>query len=167
MHATAFRNALLVGWAYSIVRHAAVEITDQHYIDRTLIDLRGALDRLPRLPLDGDSSKGESWAATGTDDHKCLEVIGNSVHCAVYSRGDKSGVSRTNAVISGEANEEGLPHANDVDDKPGESQTTPARLHRRGFKPLTFGSVDRSDPLSTHSKPRVSRRQGRLYVARG
>ena len=34
-----------------LMRHAAEGVTDEHYADVKLIDLRGALDRLPTLPL--------------------------------------------------------------------------------------------------------------------
>ncbi len=51
-----------------LMRHAAQTVTDAHYTDRTLIDLRAALDKLPRLPLDGERPGAERHVATGTDD---------------------------------------------------------------------------------------------------
>ncbi len=50
-----------------LMRHAAEGVTDEHYADTKLIDLRGALDRLPALPLDGKPER-QAQSATGTDD---------------------------------------------------------------------------------------------------
>jgi len=50
-----------------LMRHAAQGVTDEHYADAKLIDLRGALDRLPLLPLDGKPER-QAQNATGTDD---------------------------------------------------------------------------------------------------
>jgi hypothetical protein len=49
------------------MRHAAEGVTDEHYADTKLIDLRGALNRLPVLPLDG-KPEHQTQSATGTDD---------------------------------------------------------------------------------------------------
>ena len=49
-----------------LMRHAAEGITDEHYADAKLIDLRGALDRLPALPLAGGQAEAEREAANGT-----------------------------------------------------------------------------------------------------
>ncbi len=72
MHAfrTTF-NSLLAGAGVPLttrrilMRHAAEGITDEHYADTKLIDLRGALDRLPELPL-GDEPEANVQAADGT-----------------------------------------------------------------------------------------------------
>jgi len=50
-----------------LMRHAAAGVTDGHYSDTKLIDLRGALDRLPALLLDGKPER-QAQSATGTDD---------------------------------------------------------------------------------------------------
>ena len=47
------------------MRHAAEGVTDGHYADAKLIDLRGALKRLPALPLDGNLETN-AHRATGT-----------------------------------------------------------------------------------------------------
>lgn len=67
MHAfrTTF-NSLLAGAGVPLttrrilMRHAAEGITDEHYADAKLIDLRGALDRLPALPLTPEASSKSS-----------------------------------------------------------------------------------------------------------
>jgi len=50
-----------------LMRHAAEGVTDEHYADAKLIDLRGALDQLPALPLEGTPER-QAQSATGTDD---------------------------------------------------------------------------------------------------
>ncbi len=55
------------------MRHAAETVTDGHYSDPKLIDLRGALDVLPALPLDGLDPR-QQWA-TGTDDALALARV--------------------------------------------------------------------------------------------
>jgi len=49
-----------------LMRHAPQGVTDEHYADTKLIDLRAALHKLPDLPLD-DGREGEDRQATGTD----------------------------------------------------------------------------------------------------
>ena len=42
-------------------------MTDEHHTAPRLIDLRGALDKLPALPLPEPSAGAERLAAMGTD----------------------------------------------------------------------------------------------------
>ncbi len=49
-----------------LMRHAAEGVPDGHYADTKLIDLRGALHRLPALPLDGQPER-QAQSATRTD----------------------------------------------------------------------------------------------------
>ena len=73
MHAfrTTF-NSLLAGAGVPLttrrilMRHAAEGIADEHYADTKLIDLRGALDRLPELALSNER-EANVQAANGTD----------------------------------------------------------------------------------------------------
>jgi len=58
-----------------LMRHAAESVTDEHYADATLIDLRGALDRLPPLPVDGTPER-QAQAATGTGDRTAGRMFG-------------------------------------------------------------------------------------------
>ena len=46
--------------------HAAEGVTDEHYVDTKLIDLRGVLDLLPAFLLDGWPER-QAQRATGTD----------------------------------------------------------------------------------------------------
>jgi len=52
------------------MRHSRIELTMGVYTDPMLLDIRGALDALPALPLTGSSGSGrEAARATDSDDH--------------------------------------------------------------------------------------------------
>ena len=52
--------------AQAAMRHGSLDMTMQHYTDPRLLDVAGAMDVLPSLPLD-EPPKRESAKATGTD----------------------------------------------------------------------------------------------------
>ncbi len=55
--------------AQAAMRHASLDMTMQVYTDPKLLDVRGALDSLPTLPLNaGQADIAESAMATGTND---------------------------------------------------------------------------------------------------
>ena len=55
--------------AQAAMRHSDIRLTMQTYTDPKLLDVRGALDSLPGLPLSsGQTTTSESARATGTDD---------------------------------------------------------------------------------------------------
>lgn len=125
-----------------LMRHAAQGITDGHYTDKTLIDLQGALDQLPLLPLDGPAGR-ELQRATGTCDAHPVEVKRDSLVpglvpntgncCTLGAHADQSGsagLHAENAVSDGVDTSSGmLSHR--------------GKLHRPGLEPGTFGSVGR------------------------
>jgi integrase len=53
--------------AQAAMRHSDIKLTMGVYTDPKLLDVRGALDALPMLPLDGDQTESEAAQATGTD----------------------------------------------------------------------------------------------------
>src|SRR5262249_14680041 len=53
--------------AQAAMRHSKIDLTMTVYTDPKLLDVRGALDTLPALPLEGDQAEGEAVQATGTD----------------------------------------------------------------------------------------------------
>jgi integrase len=53
--------------AQAAMRHSKIDLTMTVYTDPKLLDVRGALDALPALPLQGDQAEGETVRATGTD----------------------------------------------------------------------------------------------------
>jgi len=57
------------GTAQAAMRHSDIDLTMNVYTDPRLLDVSGAIDRLPDLPLDGSLSRTEreTEAATGTD----------------------------------------------------------------------------------------------------
>jgi integrase len=54
--------------AQAAMRHSKIDLTMNVYTDPALLDVRGALDALPALPIDRDTAEGEALRATGTDD---------------------------------------------------------------------------------------------------
>jgi integrase len=53
--------------AQAAMRHSKIDLTMNVYTDPALLDVRGALDALPALPLQGDQVEEEVVRATGTD----------------------------------------------------------------------------------------------------
>ena len=53
--------------AQAAMRHSDIKLTMGVYTDPKLLDVRGALDALPTLALQGDQASGEAVQATGTD----------------------------------------------------------------------------------------------------
>src|SRR5262249_37882113 len=53
--------------AQAAMRHSDIKLTMNVYTDPALLDVRGALDALPALPLQGNQAEGEAVRATGTD----------------------------------------------------------------------------------------------------
>ncbi len=53
--------------AQAAMRHSKIDLTMNVYTDPRLLDVRGALDALPTLSLQGDQAEGEAVRATGTD----------------------------------------------------------------------------------------------------
>lgn len=54
--------------AQAAMRHSKPDLTANVYTDPKLLDIAGALDVLPSLPLDADDREAERSAATGTED---------------------------------------------------------------------------------------------------
>src|SRR5262249_19627910 len=54
--------------AQAAMRHRKIDLTMSVYTDPKLLDVRGALDALPALSLDGGANAREALRATGTDD---------------------------------------------------------------------------------------------------
>jgi hypothetical protein len=57
------------------MRHSDPKLTANVYTDPRLLDVHGALDALPTLPLDDGSATGRgSLPTTGTDDHHSVAL---------------------------------------------------------------------------------------------
>jgi len=53
--------------AQAAMRHSKIDLTMNVYTDPALLDVRGALDALPLLPLGGGHAEGDALQATGTE----------------------------------------------------------------------------------------------------
>jgi integrase len=125
-----------------LMRHAGGGMTDEHYTDRTLIDVRGALDKLPRLLLDPSRPTAEPLAATGTGGKSDVDAR-FTVCRPVYSAHDKS--STSGAIVDTCARNGGSAAniASDVAGNGCEPLPSADEPRRKGVEPLTFGSVGR------------------------
>jgi integrase len=97
--------------AQAAMRHASLDMTMQTYTDPKLLDIAGALDALPCLPLHaGQESIADAAKATGTDD------IGRSQFAPEFAPAtDKSGQKPSLAVIMAHDDKSiGKPHGIDA-----------------------------------------------------
>ena len=81
------------------MRHSTIDLTMNVYTDPRVLDVRGALDALPALPLDASPLR-EKAKATGTDDHRSVapSVAQNlGKRCISGSIADKSAGWAVNA----------------------------------------------------------------------
>ena len=160
-----------------LMRHAAETVTDEHYVDAKLIDLRGAPDKLPLLPLHGGRPDAEPQAATGTDGKSDTDA--RFMVCrAVCSAHDKPSTSGT-IVDSSQRNAElGAPSASDAvaerseslsiaceSGRPGSNRQQSAwkadalPIELRPHKPFTCSALLRSSGNATYY---ISVRRGML-----
>jgi integrase len=119
--------------AQAAMRHSDIRLTMGVYTDPKLLDVRGALDALPGLPVQGSRPVGESYRATGT------EGRARTVAPMVAPTADKRGQSPS---IAGKSAASGLPNTFAVSGSPDK---------RRG--PLT---TPVSEPLSRGERIRTS-----------
>jgi integrase len=136
--------------AQAAMRHSKLELTMGVYTDPKLLDVRGALDVLPALPLDGADRRGQSAAlATGTDGVPAVTPNPDrDVHLLAPTLAptpDKTVQSRAIPVISaGERQEQpgadAVP-ATSIPDKRKEPLTTPVSgpvgMGATGLEPVT------------------------------
>jgi hypothetical protein len=81
--------------AQAAMRHGKIDLTMNVSTDPALLDVRGALDVLPPLPLSGDNPEGEAVRATGTDG-----AAARTVAPTVAPTPDNLGQTGTFSVIS-------------------------------------------------------------------
>ncbi len=115
-----------------LMRHALTTVTDAHYTDARLIDLRGALDNLPALPLNWPDAKSLPLAATGSGN-------GPSVYRPVYSPNDKP---CTSVALAGKSAGTPLSAGTRVSASADESWKrlpSAGTTRRAGFEPATAG----------------------------
>ena len=66
--------------AQAAMRYSSIDLTMNVYTDPRVLDVAGALDSLPTLPLDGNPQERQQNLATGTDDQRANHGIGLH-HC--------------------------------------------------------------------------------------
>jgi integrase len=82
--------------AQAAMRHSKIDLTMNVYTDPKLLDVRGALDALPALPLGGERERA---AATGTDEPQRVRC--NPLAPTLAPTPDKSVQAETFPVLSG------------------------------------------------------------------
>lgn len=123
-----------------LMRHAAEGVTDKHYRDVGLIDLRGALDRLPSLPLVHGGSEPEALEATGTDGRAAVEVIAAAACTGACYAADENDALQDTAD---ETSHDGALCESAVSGDTDEScalLSITSQTFPRGLEPLTFSS---------------------------
>ena len=118
--------------AQAAMRHGSLDLTMNTYTDPRLLDVAGALDVLPELPLDSDD-RTERQRATGTTDDAARTLV----PMLVPNAGNRS-TSGANAGKTAESTPQGLPSVSDADNKPCASVTTCVEQRVIGLEPTTF-----------------------------
>ena len=90
------------------MRHSKIDLTMSVYTDPKLLEVRGALDALPTLPLDVDASQGEALRATGTDDpqRNQVQLVAPTV-APTWCNGTQSGATADKGTGTGRAGGDG------------------------------------------------------------
>jgi hypothetical protein len=70
--------------AQAAMRHSKIDLTMNVYTDPALLDVRGALDALPPLPLGGNQTEEQTARATGTD-----AAAGRTLAPTAFNRGQE------------------------------------------------------------------------------
>ncbi len=106
--------------AQAAMRHGDIELTMNVYTDPKLIDVAGALDALPSLPLDGGQAKHETLKATGTDG-----ASARTLAPVLAPTPDKRGTKLSNAGNGSREADSGVLAVSADDDKRKDSLTIP------------------------------------------
>ena len=115
--------------AQAAMRHSKLDLTMNIYTDPRLLDVAGAMDVLPRLPLD-DSPNQARAKATGTDP-------GSLVPLLVPTTGNR-GTRLANADTASRDTDLAGSTINDGPDKACQSVTKKGKKRVMGFEPTTF-----------------------------
>ena len=135
--------------AQAALRHSTLELTMNTYTDPRLLDVAGALEVLPRLPLDGADAASQQvakQAAGGETTPITASDIADYLAQNLALTGDRSWLSLSNVVqtaLLGESRK--ARSTRRASDAPGESKppvaTAVTRRHRKramGLEPTTF-----------------------------
>ena len=121
------------------MRHADIKLTMGVYTDPRLLDVRGALDALPLLPLEGGNAEGELARATGTDG-----AAARALAPTLAPTADNPG---TTLAFPGNATGAGISDSSDVSGNPDKRK---GRLSSADNRPSCRGDwIRTSDLLNT------------------
>ena len=115
--------------AQAAMRHSTIDLTMSTYTDPRLLDVAGALDVLPSLPLD-DGPHAQRVKATGTEARTLVPLL-------VPTPGNHS----TNRAIADKMGRGGGPRGIDVSaavDESSQSKSTGVEKRAKGLEPSTF-----------------------------
>ncbi len=144
--------------AQAAMRHASIDLTMNVYTDPRLLDVAGALDVLPALPLD-DPTEAERQRATGTTDQRepdrrhsptgqtgAGENAPRSLVPMLVPNPGNCCTERTTPDKAPPHNEQRSPLASDAGDKRCALQSTADVLETMGLEPTTFALRTRRSP---------------------
>ncbi len=116
--------------AQAAMRHSVLELTMNTYTDPKLLDVAGALNVLPDLPLD-DGPQAEHQKATGTDGRKLVPMLVPNAgsRCTTRTPADKSGVGGASAGAA----------VTSYADTSSARESSAERLRAQGLEPWTHG----------------------------
>jgi len=138
--------------AQAAMRHSTIDLTMNTYTDPKLLDVAGALDALPALPLDGTPADRQEQRATGTDD---LRVSGlHQLAPLLAPKSGQRGASEAFAVkMAADDRKRNLPAGDDATAcgvKQKHPLTTAVNgclaVERKGVEPSTFALRTRRSP---------------------
>ena len=124
--------------AQAAMRHSTLELTMQAYTDPKLLDVAGAVEVLPNLPLDG-SPRRERQRATGTDGRSGQPRASDSLVPVLVP---KAGNRCTKESLPDETDENPAQGAIAVSDPVGvtrDRMTSSVTKRRTGLEPVTAG----------------------------
>jgi Phage integrase family len=135
--------------AQAAMRHSDIKLTMNVYTDPKLLDVRGALDALPSLPLRDDRTEGEVARATGTDDEAAREFAPGFVPTR-YKLVQTESIADKRA---GDGSKDQRPTGVDVSSIPDKGK---GRLSSPDNRPSMSGRLDSNQrPPEPHSEWRI------------
>jgi hypothetical protein len=129
--------------AQAAMRHSKIDLTMSVYIDPKLLDVRAALNALPVLSLDRDTTEPETLQATGTEgpQRQPVQLVAPLVapteghRTQTWTNVDKAGQTGTK-----EAHPKGIDATSNPDKRKGRLSTVdnrPLRVGATGLEPVT------------------------------
>lgn len=125
--------------AQAAMRHTDPALTMNIYTDPQLLDVAGAMNALPSLPLDGDDRQRAK--ATGTHDGAESFLVPN-----LGPTPGNQGTQTATADTAGRIDGNGQTAVSGVNDGLTQSLSTTGKMEQRGLEPLTFALQRRRSP---------------------